>query len=103
MEKLKQALSYVIPFIGGLIVFFITSKEETRTKFHAVQGLVLWLIAAIAEAICGFIPFVGWLIGGACGIVVLALLVLAVVKIVKDSEPELPIVGDITKMAMKNI
>lgn len=103
MEKLKQVLSYLFPVIGGLIVFFITSKEEVNTKFHAVQSIVLGLIAAIAEAICGVIPFVGWIIGGVCGIVFLILAVLAIIKIVKDGEPELPIIGDITKMALKNI
>jgi len=103
MEKLKQALSYVIPLIGGIIVFFITSKEETKTKFHAVQSIVLWLISAVVGAVCGVIPFIGWLIGGLCGIVIFVLAVIAIIKIVKDSDPELPIAGDITKMVLKNI
>jgi len=101
MERLKQALSYVFPIIGGLIVFFITSKEETKTKFHAVQSVVLGLIAAVVEAICRFIPFIGWIIGWLCGIVFFVLAVLAIIKIIKDSEPELPIVGDITHSIFK--
>ena len=103
MEKLKQALSYVFPVIGGLIVFFSTSKEDTKTKFHAIQSIVLWLISAVVGGVCGFIPFVGWLIGGVCGIIIFALAVLAIIKIIKDNEPELPIVGDITKMALNSI
>lgn len=103
MDKVKQILSYVFPVLGGVIVFFITSKDETKIKFHAVQSIVLWLIAAIVGAVCGFIPFVGGLIGRICGLVFLALAIIAIIKIVKDSEPELPIIGDITKMALKNI
>lgn len=103
MERLKQALSYVFPIIGGLIVFFITSKEETKTKFHAVQSIVLWLISAVVGAICGIIPFIGWIISGLCGIVIFILAIIAIIKIVKDNEPELPIVGEITKMVLKNI
>ena len=103
MGKLKQVLSYVVPLVGGLIVFFITSKDETKTKFHAVQSLVLWLIMAVVGGVCRFIPFLGGLISGLCSIIIFVLAVMAIVKIIKDEEPELPIVGEITKVVLKNV
>ena len=103
MERLKQALSYLIPLIGGIVVFFITSKEEVKTKFHAVQSIVLWLASAVVGFVCSHIPFIGWIMGGICGIIIFILIVLAIINILNDSDPELPIIGDITKMALKNI
>ena len=46
-ENVAALLSYVMTWVTGLI-FFLIEKESRLVRFHAVQALILGIIAAVA-------------------------------------------------------
>lgn len=103
MEKLKRALAYIIPFIGGIVLFFISPKEDEKSRFHAVQSVVIWLVLSILFTIFGIIPLLGWVICKLIELLGLIILLWAIYKIAKDEEPGLPLFGDITNIILEKI
>ena len=106
-DKIKKILAYLIPFLGGVAVFFLTQKEEKEVKFHAVQGLLFWVIVAILGAVLGvvigWIPFVGWIIGNIFELIVFVVLVLIIYRLVKEQEVKLLILYGLTERILKNV
>lgn len=111
MEKVKGILAYLFGWLGGLIVFLI-SNENQNTKFHGAQALVLSvlsvIITAILGALAGILGQILGILGAICGLLVTVwglisfiLMILGIVKVVKETDPELPIVGDITHSIFK--
>ena len=83
-NKVYAILSYIwILFLVPLLA----AKESKFARFHANQGLVLF----IASIICGIIPIVGWILG----IVVLVLEIIGIVNAAQGKAKEVPIVGKI--------
>jgi uncharacterized membrane protein len=100
--KLMSAFAYfmcIVPLIAGAY------KTSEYTKFHVNQGLILW-IGYIAYAIALgiitglfiWIPVLGWIIVGLCGLAGFAFPVFAIIGIVnavKGVTTELPLIGKI--------
>ena len=88
-NRLMAALSYFGPLV---LVPIFGVKDSRFTKFHANQGLVLFLL----ELICAFmkgVKVIGWIFG----LVLIVLCILAVVGIVyacQGKAKELPVVGN---------
>ena len=102
-DKIKKILAYLIPVLGGVAVFFLTAKEEKEVKFHAVQGILFWVMAAIIGAVIGIIPFIGWIIEGIFGFIIFLALVLIIFKLLKDKEVKLPIIYELAEKILKNV
>ena len=111
MEKAKGVLAYLLGWIGGLIVYLI-SDENPNTKFHGAQSFVLGILSVVVSAILGTIggilgqilSVLGLICGlliGAWGLISFILWVMGIVKVVTESEAELPIVGNLTHSIFK--
>ena len=75
----------VLAYIGILFLIPLLAAPNSRfARFHANQGLVLFL---------GLIPFVGWIISGAIGIVCLAFMIIGIVNAANGKAKELPLIG----------
>ena len=82
---------------------FTNKAPNSRfARFHANQGLVLFILVAIAGAVAGvicLIPFV-WIIGGilsaAVSIFGLVLSILGIVNAANGQAKQLPLIGGIT-------
>jgi uncharacterized membrane protein len=63
-KRLVVAICYVIPLLGGIVLFLIAEGNRTL-KFHAFQSLVLgfivWVLGAVSFCLAGLLGFVIWL------------------------------------------
>ena len=50
-------LTYFFTVLSGIIVYLVSSSNSRR-RFHALQAILLWIVAVVL----GFIPVLGWLI-----------------------------------------
>lgn len=96
-EKGKCILSYILGWIGGLIVLFAMKDNEKNTKFHAAQAIILsagYFILRLAYSLIPiYIPF----LSTALWIVYIVGIIMGIAKANKEEEPELPIIGGIAK------
>ena len=90
-NKLMAAISYV--WILFLVPLF-AAKDDAFARYHANQGLVLFLVN-IALYIISIIPFVGPILSGIGGIVNLVFMVLGIINAVKGETKPLPFIGGI--------
>ncbi len=83
-------------YLGILVLIPLLAKPESKfARFHANQGLVLW-IASMILGVIAIIPILGWIVGGLGSIVTLVLGILGIVNAVQGQAKELPIIGKFT-------
>ena len=89
----KNKVMGIIAYIGILfIVPLIAAKDSPFAKFHANQGLLLFLASIVISMAAHFTPFVGcflWLVP-------LVFMVLGIVNAAKGECKPLPVIGGIT-------
>ena len=85
------------------LVPLLAAPNSKFARYHANQGLVLFIFEAIAGVVTGIIcviPVAGWIIGGilssAVGIFGLVLTILGIVNAVNGQAKQLPLIGGIT-------
>ena len=87
----------VLAYIGILFLIPLLAAPNSRfARFHTNQGLVLFLAEVVlgaAGGVLGLIPFVGWIISRAIGIVCLAFMIIGIVNAANGKAKELPLVG----------
>ncbi len=87
-EKSKAILAYIFGVLGGLIVLFGVKDNSKNTKMHAGQAIV-------ASGLCmlvGALPFVAFVSAP----VYLIVMILGIIKVNKEEDPELPLIGELT-------
>jgi len=84
-SNLMAALSYV--WILS-IVMLIVKKDDEFVKFHARQGLILFIASFI-----GVIPFIGWFIW----LIVVVMDIIGFIKALSGERYKVPVVGDIAE------
>ncbi len=90
-NKLMAAISYLwILFLVPLLA----AKDDAFARYHANQGLVLFL-AEIAISVIGIIPFVGPIIAAVGGIATFVFAILGIINAVKGEMKPLPFIGGI--------
>lgn len=103
----KEKVFSVLAYFGILVLIPTLASSHPFTRFHANQGLVLWIagmisavVVGIISAVLGFIPFIGpilgVIIGGAVSIVLFVLAIIGIVHAVNEETKPLPIIGGIT-------
>lgn len=96
-EKTKCILAYIFSWIGGLVVLYGIKDNEKKTKFHAAQAIVIGIaymaILAVYRMLPIYIPF----LSTALYVLYILCVVFGIIKACNNDEPELPIIGDITK------
>ena len=56
-EKAKCILSYLLGWVGGLVVLFAMKDNEKNTKFHAAQAVTLSAGYFLINLLYGYLPF----------------------------------------------
>lgn len=83
----------IISYIGPLCLVPILTKEKDEfVKFHAKQGLVLFIGEVATWIIFGIVPFL-WFLANILGIFWLVLSVIGIVNVVNKKKKEIPLVG----------
>lgn len=95
----------ILSYIGILVLIPILAAQNSKfARYHANQGLVLFIFDIIVGAAVGivggillFIPIIGWivstLISLAAGIAVLALMIVGIINAANGKAKELPVIG----------
>lgn len=102
-DKAFGALGYV----GILFLIPLLAGKTEFTRFHANQGLVLFIadvvsgiVIGILSAVLGFIPIFGailaGIISGLLGLAIFVLMILGIVHAVQGEMKPLPVIGGIT-------
>lgn len=89
-------LSYVLAWLSGL-VFVLVEKKNNYVRFHAWQSLITFGILAIAGAVLGRIPFIGWIFSSAIGVISFVLWVMLMIQASRGQVYKLPWVGDLAE------
>ncbi len=95
----KNKVFGILAYIGILfLVPLLAAPESKFAKFHANQGLTLFIaecILGVAWWILVFIPVLGWLIGFAAWVTLIVLSVMGLINAANGKMEKLPLVGDI--------
>lgn len=83
----------IISYIGILVLIPIFAAKNSKfVKFHANQGLVLFLIALVVSALSR-LKVIGWLFG-IVDVVIVILAVVGIVYAAQGKAKELPVIGN---------
>lgn len=89
----SNKLFAMFSYIGFLfIVPLIIAPDSQYARFHANQGINLF----VAQIICGLvctIPVIGWVLGGIAEVASVVLVIIGILNAVTGNAKELPIVG----------
>ena len=95
-ENVAGLLCYVLCWISGL-VFILIEKENKFVRFHALQSIIVFGILTVASILIGWIPFIGWVIGGLISVLALVLWIVLMVKAYQGEKYKLPWAGDLAE------
>lgn len=84
-SNLMAALSYVWVLS---VIMLILKKDDEFVKFHAKQGLILFLISFI-----GVVPVIGWIIW----IIVVIAMIFGFIKALSGERYKVPLIGDLAE------
>ena len=96
-EKGKAILAYIFGWLGGLIVLFGMKDNERNTKFHAAQAIVLSVGYFLITLVYRYIPITIPFFSTALWAIYIIGIIMGIVKANKEEDPELPLIGGITK------
>ena len=106
MSKKDVEEGKVFAFLGifltiiGFIIVLLAKKENKYAMYYAKQGLVLFIayvIAAIANMILVWIPFIGWIVMMIVWLGLLVLWIIGLVYSLSGEEKEIPLIGEFAK------
>ena len=95
-ENIEGALCYILTWVTGL-VFLLLEKDNDFVRFHARQSILTFLPLTVLGFIIGWIPFIGWFIGGLIWLLTFILWLVLMIKAYQGERFKLPIVGDIAE------
>jgi len=75
-----------------VLVPLLVEKQDEFIKFHARQGLVLF-IGEIGTMFISWIPIIGWFVGFLAGILWLVLSIIGIINVVNGKKIPLPLIG----------
>ncbi len=92
-KKEEKNIIAILSYIGILVLVpLLMEKKDEFVKFHAKQGLVLF----IAEVITSFftaIPLIGWFLGPVIWIFWIILSVVGIINVLNGKRSPLPLIG----------
>ncbi len=92
-KKEQPNIMAIMSYISVLCLIPILTKEKDEfVKFHAKQGLVLFIGEVATWIVFIIVPFL-WFLGNLLGIFWLALSVIGIVNVVNKKKKEVPLVG----------
>ena len=86
-NKVMALLAYIIFFIP-----LLAAKDSKFARFHANQGLVLFLGGIIASVVA-VIPVIGWIVAPIAGLVITVLAIIGILNALNGRAKELPVIG----------
>jgi len=98
-ENLMGAAAYLLGFITGVILLLI-EKQSKFVRFHAMQSIILFGGAFVANIALGFIPILGWLVGLILSFTVFILWIICMWKAFQGELYKVPYIGNIAEQQL---
>ncbi len=87
----------VLSYIGILcLIPLLLEKEDEFVKFHAKQGLALFICEVITMLI-GWFPIIGWIIWFIGWILWVILSLIGIINVLRGKKSRLPLIGGIAE------
>ncbi len=86
-NKVMALLAYII-----FLIPLLAAKDSKFARFHANQGLVLFLGGIIASVVA-VIPVIGWIVAPIAGLVITVLAIIGILNALNGRAKELPVIG----------
>ena len=87
-NKVMAVLAYILFFIP-----LLAAKNSPFARYHANQGLTLFLFAIIGGPVLSLIPVLGWILAPILSILITVLAVIGIINVVNGKAKELPLIG----------
>ena len=99
MEANNDTLMGILSYLGILVIIpFIINPKSDFVRFHAKQGLVLFIIEVVVSVVgYGIFWPLAW-IAGIINLLILILVIVGIVNVVQHKESPLPVVGQLASM-----
>lgn len=92
-KKVQVNIMALISYIGPLCLIPILMKDKDGfVKFHAKQGLILFISEIAAWLIVGLVPAL-WALVNLVNIVWLVLSIIGIMNVTKGEKKEIPVIG----------
>lgn len=86
----------IISYLGPLcLIPYFTKGSDDFVKFHAKQGLILFIFEALTWLIFRILPFWWWYLMNIVSLVWLAFTIIGIINVVNKQKKELPIIGSL--------
>lgn len=105
-ERTLAAVSYVLLWLTGLIIFIVAKPEQRYTRWHAVQSIALGIVAVVLSVVFNMLgamlafgaplaaaPFV--LLGTLLWVGMVVLIVFGAIKAYQGQSFRLPVLADL--------
>lgn len=86
-NKVMALLAYII-----FLIPLLAAKDSPFARFHANQGLVLFIAAVLVSAVAA-IPIIGWILAPIAAVAITIMSILGIVNAVGGKAKELPLIG----------
>lgn len=103
MDIAENKFMAVLAYFGILVLIpLFAAKDSPYARFHTNQGLVLWIVSMLYNAVMGIVavvPILGWAAAAVMSllsVVFVVLMILGIVNVVQGKAKELPLIGKIT-------
>lgn len=99
-QNLQQnsTLMGVLCYLGILVLIpYFSGGKSDFVKFHAGQGLTLFILEIVTWLLFGMIIPGLWIIGNILNLVWLVLSIMGIVNVVNNQKKELPVIAQLTK------
>ncbi len=92
VEDNKKVISF-LSYLGILFIIpLIAAPNSYYAKFHANQGLLLFIMEMVCAVICA-IPIVGWIVGAIGEVLAVVFTIMGIINALSGKAKELPIIG----------
>ncbi|PIE77198.1 MAG: hypothetical protein CSA13_00745 [Clostridiales bacterium] len=99
MSGNAQETNKWVAFVAYIWILFIVplvvDSQNEFYRFHANQGLILFILGIVFTVASWVIPYVGWIISLAGWVISLVFMILGMVNAYNEEMKELPIIGNI--------
>jgi len=93
-KKGQKNILAIISYIGILCLIPILTKEEDGfVKFHAKQGLVLFIAEIITWVIFYALPYQLWFLYNLLALLWIILSIIGIMNVIKGEQKPLPLIG----------
>ena len=94
----KGLLSYLLGWIGGLIVLLAFKDNDKKATTHACQSITMSIAVLAVNIIYMFLPISIPFFTRIVWAFQIVVIIIGIIKVVNDDDPQIPVLIDITKM-----